>query len=86
MFGSDGGFVEDGAGDSAWGERTEGHNSQRSSEWYYLFEGFETGIDGSPVPVWDDASTGYLDPSAQSFKQTVLDLARAAERAEAGAR
>lgn len=84
-FSADGGYVGgDGAG--VWGDRTEGHNSQESTEWYYLFDGFETGIDGSVVPIWDDASTGYLDPSSQSFKQTVLDLAHAAERVGAGTR
>lgn len=79
-FSSDGGFVSDyGPGDGEYGERVEGHNSQRSTEWYYLFDGWTMDPTGNPVPVMDDESIGYLDPRSQSFKEFVMDLTAAAE-------
>ncbi|MFJ2367748.1 alpha/beta hydrolase [Microbacterium sp. NPDC087665] len=77
-FSSDGGFVSGyGSGDGEHGERTEGHNSQASTEWYYLIDGFEVTPTGDAIPVMDDEAVGYLDPRSQSFKQTVMDLAAA---------
>jgi hypothetical protein len=77
-FSADGGFVSGyGSGDGEYGERTEGHNSQASTEWYYLIDGVESSPTGDPVLVMDDESVGYLDPRSQSFKQTVMDLADA---------
>ncbi|UPL14511.1 alpha/beta hydrolase [Microbacterium galbinum] len=78
-FGSDGGWVLGyGDGDRDWGERVEGHNSQASTEWFYLLDGFKTqqtgGMSPSFIPQWDDEAVGYLDPRSQSFKQTVVDL------------
>jgi hypothetical protein len=79
-FSSDGGFVADyGPGDGEYGERVEGHNSQRSTEWYYLFDGWTMDPTGNPVPIMDDESIGYLDPRSQSFKEFVMDLTAAAE-------
>lgn len=78
-FGSDGGWVLGyGDGDRDWGEKVEGHNSQASTEWFYLLDGFKTqqtgGMSPSFIPQWDDEAVGYLDPRSQSFKQTVVDL------------
>ncbi|KJQ53394.1 hypothetical protein RS85_02911 [Microbacterium sp. SA39] len=64
------------------GERTEGHNSQRSTQWYYLIDGAESTPMGDPVPVMDNEAVGYLDPVSQSFKQTVVDLVEAMATAE----
>ena len=86
-FGSDGGMVAGygyGPG-SEYGERTEGHNSQASTEWYYLFDGFDSlaSPQGSVlVPVVDDEAVGYLDPASQSFKQSVMGLVAAIESME----
>lgn len=82
-FGSDGGVV-DGYSDTPggnYGERTEGHNSQASTEWYYLVEDLQGTPTSTGVPTYtftmDDESVGYLDPRSQSFKQTVMDLLHA---------
>lgn len=77
-FSADGGFVSGyGSGDGEYGERTEGHNSQASTEWYYLIDGIGSSPTGDPVLVMDDEAVGYLDPRSQSFKQTVMDLVEA---------
>ena len=80
-FSAEGGFVAGyGAGTGEYGKPTEGHNAQNSSE--MLFWGIDEWVSipgGFPVPVYDTDSTGYLDPSSQSFKQTVIDLADGAE-------
>ncbi|MDQ0644678.1 alpha/beta hydrolase [Microbacterium murale] len=84
VFSADGGWVPGyGDGTGEHGERTEGHNSQRSTEWYYRFDGFEPSLTGDPVPVMDDEAVGYLDPMSQSFKQTIIDLVDAAAAQEA---
>lgn len=63
------------------GERTEGHNSQRSDEWYYRYEGTRTDhITHEPSIVWDDEAVGYLDPASRSFRQTVQELADSIQR------
>ena len=82
-FSADGGWVPGyGEGAGEHGERTEGHNSQRSTEWYYLVDGWQSQRTGSGAPtltpMMDDEAVGYLDPVSQSFKQTVVDLVDAA--------
>jgi len=84
VFSADGGWVPGyGDGSGEHGERTEGHNAQRSTEWYYRVDGFESSPTGDPIPIMDDESVGYLDPVSQSFKQTVVDLVDAAAVPEA---
>lgn len=76
---ADGGFVA-GFNGGEQGERTEGHNSQSSTEWLYTFEGLEylpppPGAEtGGFIPVWDDDAVGYLDPRSQAYKQSIVDL------------
>lgn len=89
VFDSDGGLVEgysDAPGGN-YGERTEGHNSQASTEWYYLIDGWQPVPSGAGYPSYsvivDDEAVGYLDPRSQSFKQTVMDLVAALESREA---
>lgn len=71
MFSSNGGWVEDfHTPEGEHGERTEGHNSQRSTEKIYLLDftrvnRFEIGV--------DDEAVGYLDPASQSYKQSIVD-------------
>ena len=79
-FPADGGYVS-GYGSGEYGERVEGHNSQRSTEWYYLIDGWESDLWGNLVPIMDDESIGYLDPRSQSYKEFVVDLKAAAEAA-----
>ncbi|MGV2982177.1 alpha/beta hydrolase [Microbacterium sp. AGC85] len=86
-FSADGGWVPGyGEGTGEHGERTEGHNSQRSTEWIYRVDGWQSQPSGfgSPrlTPVMDDEAVGYLDPVSQSFKQTVIDLVDAAMAGE----
>lgn len=89
VFDSDGGIVagySDVPGGS-YGERTEGHNSQASTEWYYLIDGWQPVPSGAGYPSYsvivDDEAVGYLDPRSQSFKQTVMDLVAALKSGEA---
>lgn len=71
IFSSNGGWVEDfRTPEGEHGERTEGHNSQRSTEKIYLLDftrvnRFEIGV--------DDEAVGYLDPASQSYKQSIVD-------------
>lgn len=78
-FSAEGGFVSGYGPHGQTGEQTEGHNSQQSEEiLYWGIDGWSTGIDGSPVPEFDSVSTGYLDPTAESFLHLVVGLADAA--------
>lgn len=85
VFGSDGeevaGYSDVPGGN--YGERTEGHNSQASTEWYYLIDGWQPVPSSTGFPAYgvilDDEAVGYLDPRSQSFKQTVMDLVAALE-------
>lgn len=83
-FSSDGGPVPGFSDipDENVGLRTEGHNSQASTEWFYTIEGIGlVDTPKGPVPsiLYDDEAVGYLDPRAQAFRQMVVDLARAAD-------
>lgn len=83
-FGSDGGFVADYAPDGARGEPTEGHNAQESEEMlYWGIDEWVVAPDGTPVPLFDTVSTGYLDKRAESFLRLVSGLAKDAEMVEA---
>ncbi|MBQ3358770.1 MAG: hypothetical protein IJG47_07710 [Microbacterium sp.] len=81
-FSSDGGVVKGFRSDKGeYGERTEGHNSQASAEWFYRIDGWVplpvAAPYALPIPVMDDVAVGYLDPDAQSYKQAIVDHVRA---------
>lgn len=71
LFSSNGGWVEDfHTPEGEDGERTEGHNSQRSTEKIYLLD--FTRLNRLEIGV-DDEAVGYLDPASQSYKQSIVD-------------
>lgn len=90
--GANGGLVGDlGSGDepviTARGERTDGHNSQRSELPFYRMNPLQVLVDpgGAIFHPWDPPSVGYLDAEAESFRRTVLGMADSIEqRADRG--
>lgn len=57
-------------------EPADSHDARRSVK--NEFTGWSVRIDGSPVPQYEPVEqTGYLDPSAESFKHFVVGLRRA---------
>lgn len=71
IFSSNGGWVEDyHSPEGERGERTEGHNSQRSTEKIYLLD--FTRLNRLEIGI-DDEAVGYLDPASQSYKQAIVD-------------
>lgn len=72
-FGSDGDFV---AGYGPAGERglpTDSHDAHQSTR--RQLNGWDVAIDGSPVPRYTEiVRTGYLDPTAESFKRLIVGL------------
>ncbi|MFK0403249.1 alpha/beta hydrolase [Microbacterium sp. NPDC090225] len=84
-FSSEGGLVGDvGNGEpviTARGDRTDGHNSQRSNLPYYRAHPLQVLVDpiGALLSPWQAPAVGYLDPDSQSFRQSVVDIAHTAE-------
>ncbi|MFS0853445.1 alpha/beta hydrolase [Microbacterium sp. 179-I 3D4 NHS] len=86
IFSSNGGWVEDyRSPEGERGERTEGHNSQRSEELIYLLETEREVAPGVTLPIyhWDEEAVGYLDPVSQSYKQAIVDHVKAILAGEA---
>lgn len=76
-FSSDGGYVAE-YGNGEWGDRTEGHNAQESTEFlYWQYEQVET-PDGPTMVVTDTVSTGYLDPNSESYMHFIVSASNAA--------
>lgn len=76
-FGSNGGVVADyGSLRGEYGESTDSHDAHNSTK--DEFVGWGVGWDGSPIPLYEPTpQTGYLDPSAESFKHFVVGLREA---------
>lgn len=85
-FSSEGGIVHDkprGDGPvlTERGLATDGHNAQRSDLPYYRVNPAQLALS----PIWavlqpsEAPAIGYLDPESQSFRQSVVDIARAAD-------
>lgn len=90
-FSSEGGIIHDkprgnGPVVTERGLATDGHNAQRSSLPYYRVNPGQLLL--SPVWAalhpWEAPAVGYLDPDSQSFKQSVVDIAHAAENPRSG--
>ena len=78
-FGSDGGVVVGyGSAQGEFGEATDSHDAHNSVK--QEFVGWGASWDGSPSPRYEPVEqTGYLDPSAESFKHFVVGLREALE-------
>ncbi|MFK3835241.1 hypothetical protein [Microbacterium sp. NPDC087868] len=90
-FSSEGGIVHDkprgnGPEVTERGFATDGHNAQRSSLPYYRVNPGQLLL--SPVWAashpWEAPAVGYLDTDSQSFEQSVVDVAHAAENPRSG--
>lgn len=82
-FSSNGGVVPGfGSAQGEFGEGTDSHDTANSEK--DVLVGWTVGPGGAPIPRYESVEqTGYLDPSAQSFKQFVVGLREALETAGA---
>ncbi|WP_278101665.1 alpha/beta hydrolase [Microbacterium proteolyticum] len=82
-FSSDGGVVPGfGSVQGEFGEGTDSHDTANSMK--DVLVGWTVGPGGAPIPRYESVEqTGYLDPSAESFKHFVVGLREALETAGA---